>query len=168
MTITKDKVVVIDYCLKNSGGDVLDSSEDAAPLEYLHGYSNVIPGLERELEGKNETDEFSVVVEPKDGYGEYNDNLVMEVPRENFPEDIEITVGTQFEADSDQGTIPVTVIKAASELITVDANHPLAGEKLFFSVKVVSVRDATQDELDNGLDCGHDPDSCGCGCDGCH
>jgi FKBP-type peptidyl-prolyl cis-trans isomerase SlyD len=170
MTITKDKVVTIDYSLRNSEGDLLDSSNHGHPLEYLHGHNNVISGLEKELEGKQAADEFCAVITPEDGYGEYDDSLVMDVPRENFPDNIEIVKGTQFEAESPQGFIPVTVVNVATDIVTVDANHPLAGEKLFFSVKVVSVRDATQEELENGLepqDCTHDHNSCGCDCDGC-
>jgi FKBP-type peptidyl-prolyl cis-trans isomerase SlyD len=168
MLITKDKVVAIDYCLKNSAGDVLDSSQDSEPLEYLHGHNSMIPGLEKELEGKKDNDSFKVVVNPEDGYGVYDANLQMIVPRENFPEGVEISVGSQFEAESPGGPIPVLVTNVTDEHITVDANHPLAGEKLFFDIKVISVRDATADEIENGLEdcCGHD--DCEGDCCDCH
>ncbi|GMO49913.1 MAG: peptidylprolyl isomerase [Treponemataceae bacterium] len=164
MTITKDKVVAIDYCLKNSAGDVLDFSDSAKPLEYLHGYHNVIPGLEKSLEGKHESDTFETVIEPDEGYGEYADELVMEVSREIFPAGVDIAVGARFQADSASGPVMVTVSRIAGESITVDANHPFAGERLFFSVKVISVRDASQAEIDHGLSrCGGGCAVC-CGC----
>jgi len=173
MTIINDTVVAIDYCLKNSAGEIIDSSDGAEPLEYLHGHQNIIPGLEKALDGKKADDAFDVVVDPESGYGEYNDSLVMDVPRENFPDGVAISVGTKFEAESPGGYITVTVTKVGDGTVTVDANHPLAGETLFFSGKVISVRDATQEEIDSGLDdcdcgCEHDHDSCGCDCAGCH
>jgi FKBP-type peptidyl-prolyl cis-trans isomerase SlyD len=166
MTITKNKVVAIDYCLKDSAGEVLDSSEGLEPLEYLHGYHNVLSGLETRLEGKRESDVFEAVIEPREGYGEYDDNLVLDVPRGNFPEGADIAVGARFLADSLDGPVTVTVCRVADDSVTIDANHPFAGKRLFFSVKVVSVRDASQEEIDRGLSgCGGK--SCAA-CSGCH
>jgi len=159
MTIAKDKVVSIEYTLTDDQNEVLDSSEGMGPLEYLHGHNNLIPGLEKELEGKKAGDTLKATIAPADAYGEFQDELVVEVDRSQFPDDVEITEGMQFEAGSPEGSRVVTVTKINDSKVTVDANHPLAGETLHFDVKVVSVREATDDEKANGL-----KGSCGCGC----
>ncbi len=171
MNIKKDMVVSIDYTLKNKDGEVIDTSKEVGPLEYIHGNGNLIPGLEKELEGKKEGDSLEVEIKPEDGYGEYSEELVVEVPRENFDVDATIEVGMQFEA----GPRIVTVKKIEGDTVTIDANHELAGQTLFFDVKICSVREATPVELQqlNSSSCGCgsggggcNPDSCGSGC-GC-
>lgn len=159
MTIAKDSVVSIEYTLTDDQNEVLDSSEGMGPLEYLHGHNNLIPGLEKELEGKNVGDSFKAVVKPEDAYGEIQKELVVEVDRAQFPDDVEITVGMQFEAGGPDGSRIVTVTDVKDNKITVDANHPLAGETLHFDVKVVSIREATEQEKAEGLE-----SACGCGC----
>jgi len=150
MTITQDKVVLIDYTLKNAEGEVIDSSEGAAPLAYLHGAENIVQGLERELEGKKEGDSLSVVVKPEDGYGVHNEELIGAVPREMFESDMDIEVGMTFQAETDQGVQMVRVVGLSDEEVTVDGNHPLAGETLHFDVTVCEVRDASEEELEHG------------------
>lgn len=162
MTITKDSVVSIEYTLTDDQQEVLDSSEGVGPLEYLHGQGNLIPGLEKELEGKKAGDTFKTVVKPADAYGDYQDDLVVQVERSQFPEDVEIVEGMQFEAGSPDGSRVVTVTGIDGDKVTVDANHPLAGETLHFDVTVVSVRESTDEEKKNGLE-----HSCGCGSGGC-
>lgn len=172
MTICKDSVVSIEYTLTDDQKEVLDSSEGMGPLEYLHGHSNLIPGLEKELEGKKAGDAFKVSVKPEEAYGVYHDELVVEVDRNQFPDDVEIEVGMQFEAGGPNGSQVVTVTDVKETKVTVDANHPLAGETLHFDVKVISVRESTDEEKANGLEsgcgcgCGHD-DDCDCEEDGC-
>jgi len=150
MTISQDKVVTIDYTLKNAKGDVLDSSEGQEPLIYLHGAENIVPGLERELEGKTIGDALQAVVAPADGYGVRNDELVGAVPREMFESDMELEVGMSFQAETDQGVQVVNIVALTDEEVTVDGNHPLAGETLHFDVTVCAVRDATAEELEHG------------------
>lgn len=157
MTISKDKMVSIEYTLKNSTGEVIDSSQDAGPLDYIHGRGDLIAGLEAALEGKVAGDAFAVEIEAADAYGEKNPEAVFDVPKSQF-DGADIEVGMQFEASSPEGSHVVTVVKITDESVTVDANHPLAGEKLFFDIKVVEVREATAEELAGG-GCG-----CGCGC----
>ena len=160
MKISQNTVVSIDYTVKDSAGNVIDSSSGGLPLEYIHGTGRLITGLEKELEGKSEGDAFSVEIAPKDAYGEYDDSLLIEVPRANFDADAEIKVGMKFHATSPGGPAIVKVTKVTDETVTVDANHELAGKTLFFDVKVVSVREATEDEL-------NPPSGCGGGCGGC-
>ncbi|HIW36112.1 MAG TPA: peptidylprolyl isomerase [Candidatus Treponema faecavium] len=159
MKIEKNKVVSIEYVLKDADGEILDSSEDMGALEYIHGRGDLIAGLERELEGKAAGEKLSVVVEPADAYGEYNRELVVEVPRSQFDDSVDIEAGMQFEAESAEGSHLVTVVDVKDGVVVVDANHPLAGEKLFFDVEIKDVRDATEEELNRGL---HD-EGCGCG-----
>lgn len=171
MTISKDSVVSIEYTLTDDQKEVLDSSDGMGPLEYLHGHSNLIPGLEKELEGKKAGDAFKVSIKPEEAYGVYHDELVVQVDKNQFPDDAEIEVGMQFEAGGPNGSQVVTVTKVEDDKITVDANHPLAGENLHFDVKVISVRESTEEERANGLDqgcgcgCGHDHGECGDDCD---
>jgi len=150
MTITQDKVVLIDYTLKNAEGEVLDSSEGQEPLAYLHGAENIVLGLERELTGKKVGDSLSVIVSPEDGYGVRNDDLLGAVPREMFESDMDIEVGMTFQAETDQGIQTVSVVALNDEEVTVDGNHPLAGETLHFDVTVCEIRDASAEELEHG------------------
>lgn len=150
MQISANKVVSIDYTLTNSEGAVIDSSEGRGPLAYLQGHGNIIPGLENALEGKSVGDSLNVTIEPKDGYGERDDTLTQAVPRQMFENADEIQVGMQFQTMTEQGPHIVTVISVDDENVTVDANHPLAGETLNFDVSVVEIREATAEELEHG------------------
>ncbi len=151
MQIAKDKVVAIDYTLKDDDGSVLDTSEGKQPLAYLHGNGNIIPGLEKALEGKSAGEELSVRIEPAEAYGERRDELTQVVPREMFQGVDNLEVGMQFQAGGgDDGGQIVTIAAIEGEQVTVDANHPMAGVALNFDVKVVEVRDATDDEVEHG------------------
>lgn len=150
MNISANKVVSIDYTLKDDQGQVLDTSEGREPLVYLHGAQNIIPGLESALEGKDTDDELSVHVDPEQAYGSRDDSKIQQVPREMFG-DAEVKVGAQYHAAGPNGeALVVTVTDADGENVTVDGNHPLAGVPLNFDVKVVDVRDATEEELAHG------------------
>jgi len=150
MKIAHEKVVSIHYTLTNGEGTVLDSSSGGHPLAYLHGFGNIIPGLENALEGKETGDKLSVTVEPEEGYGARDERLVQAVPRGAFKGVTELAPGMQFQAQGPQGTRLVVVTKVAEDVVTVDANHPLAGQTLHFEVEVSEVRDATSEELEHG------------------
>ena len=150
MQIADKMVVTIDYTLKDDNGTVLDSSTEGN-FAYLHGAHNIIPGLENALSGKSAGDEVEVSVSPAEGYGERNDSMIQSVPRDMFDSEQEIQVGMQFHAQSPEGDmIVVTVTDVADDDITVDGNHPLAGVNLNFGVKVVDVREASQEEIEHG------------------
>jgi FKBP-type peptidyl-prolyl cis-trans isomerase SlyD len=165
MKIEKNKMVSIDYVLTDKDGIEIDSSKKGGPLEYLHGNGNLIPGLETKLEGLEEGSSIKVVVEPKDAYGEYDDSLIIEVPRDRFDIETPIEIGMMFQA----GPSVVRIIKIADDVVTVDANHELAGKTLCFNVDVRGVREATEEELKPSKcsgSCGNCDGSCGGNCDG--
>ena len=151
MEIKNDHVVAIHYTLTNTDGAVIDSSSGREPLKYLHGYGNIIRGLEQALTGKKVGDALNVAIEPVDAYGERDEDLVQEVPREAFQGVDEVEVGMQFHAQSpDGGAIPVKVVAVNADSVTLDGNHELAGERLHFAVSVEDIRAATAEELDHG------------------
>lgn len=161
MTITQDTFVSINYTLKNKDGQVIDSSNNGEPLEFIAGRGFLIAGLEKELEGKKAGDKFAAVIPPAEAYGEYSDQLRVSVPRSQFDTDVEIEVGMQFQAGMGQ---IVTVKEVKENEIVIDANHPLAGETLYFDVEIVSVRAATSEEIAAIL---APRGGCGGGCGGC-
>lgn len=169
MEITKDKVVSIDYVLTSDSGEVLDRS-DGEPLEYLHGNENIIPGLERQLEGKKEGDVLKCVVEAADAYGLKDEELVFNVSKNDFADPASIAPGMQFQMQDHDGIRVVTVVGLEGDEVKIDANHPLAGQRLTFDINVRGIREASEEELKHGHvhGHGHSHDDCGCGCgDGC-
>ncbi|WP_144395491.1 peptidylprolyl isomerase [Pleionea sediminis] len=150
MNITKDKVVSMHYTVKNSDGDVIDSSEGRDPLLYMQGHRNIIPGLENALEGKAIGDKVEATIAPAEAYGEVIEELIQDVPRSAFEGVDKLEVGMNFQAQSEQGPVNVVIKEVSEEKVTVDGNHPLAGQTLNFNVEVVEVRDATEEELSHG------------------
>ena len=151
MKIENNRVVALHYTLKNDDGVELDSSAGKDPLQYLHGGEGIIPGLEQELSGKEVGDKFVVTIKPEDAYGDARPDLVNEVPRAQFSEDQEIKPGMQFQAQGPNGeTQIVTVTAVSDDTITIDANHPLAGQVLHFDVSVEEIREATEEEIAHG------------------
>lgn len=141
----------MDYELKDDEGTLLDKSPADAPLAYLHGHKNIIPGLEKGLEGERVGVEKAVIVPPVDAYGEYNPSLRQELERSMFPKDAPVELGMRFRAGTPEGgQVVVRVTDISDDKVTVDANHELAGKNLNFTVKVREVRDATKDELEHG------------------
>jgi FKBP-type peptidyl-prolyl cis-trans isomerase SlyD len=143
-----DTLVTVAYTLYDEDGDVLDRTDVEAPLSYLHGYGQIVPGLERALEGLSKGDGRSVVVPPALGYGEYDPEGVLEVERGEFPSPERIEVGDEFVAESPEGEeVPITVLEVKGDALLVDTNHPLAGETLRFDFTVIDVRPATDFEI---------------------
>jgi len=151
MLISRNKVVRFEYNLTDDNAKVLDSSDSGVPMAYLHGNGNIIPGLEAALEGKRAGESLSVRIAPADAYGERDNALVQNVPREMFEDSDSIQVGMQFQSgDPDGENRIVTVIGTDTASITIDGNHPLAGVPLNFAVTIVDVRDASSEELAHG------------------
>ena len=150
MQITQNKVVTLDYILKDDAGDLIDES-DGGNFSYLHGANNIIKGLEQALEGKQAGDNLQLTIEPDDAYGEINPEAIAVVGPDMFPPEMELEVGMRFNAESDNGQPMEIMITAIDEDgIVIDSNHPLAGETLHFDVLIVNVREATREELKNG------------------
>lgn len=144
----------------DNDGNSIDNSFDGEPLIFVVGTGYLISGLENALQGKQAGDKLSVTVEPDEGYGERNDNLMQAVPKSMF-EGMEIEVGMQFRASTDDGDQSVMIIDIQDEEVIVDGNNPLAGITLNFDVEILEVRDATDDELAHGHvhgegGCGHE------------
>jgi FKBP-type peptidyl-prolyl cis-trans isomerase SlyD len=150
MQIAERTVASFNYTLTNDAGEVIDTSEGRAPLAYLHGAGNIVPGLEKEMTGRSPGDRFDVVVTPEEGYGTPNPMLIQTVPREAFQGVDTIEVGMAFQAQTPQGPLSVVVSKVDADNVTVDGNHPLAGQTLHFAIEVTDVRDASVEELAHG------------------
>ena len=150
MQIVDQKVVTLHYTLTDNEGRVIDQSEDGS-FAYLHGASNIIPGLENALSGKSAGEELSVAVSPEDAYGDRDESMLQQVPKNMFEDTDQIAVGTQFHAQGPNGEmLVVTVMEVQEEHVLVDGNHPLAGVELNFDVKIIDVRDASEEEVEHG------------------
>lgn len=149
-TITDGKVASIHFTLRTDGQEI-DSTGTGEPLLYLHGAKNIVPGLETALQGKTVGDEVQASVAPTEGYGERQEAPPMRVPRNQFPPDFPAQVGMPVGGEDDEGKVFTYWITAVEDdNVIVDPNHPLAGRTLDFDVRVMSVRDATADELSHG------------------
>ena len=150
MKISANHVVTINYILKDNDDNIIDQSDDSS-FCYLHGASNIIPGLESALTGKSSGDEVSVSIAPEEGYGIRDESKIQAVPRDAFPADQAIEPGMQFHAEGPEGqSVVVTVAKVADDIVTVDGNHPLAGVTLNFEVTIADIREASAEELEHG------------------
>lgn len=166
MKIAKDSVVSIAYQVRTKDGVLVDEATSVTPLEYLQGAGNLIKGLEDALTGRQAGDKFDVEVSSNNAYGDYNDNLVQQVPRDVFVGVDELEVGMRFLADTEHGPVPVEITAIDGDKVTVDGNHMLAGQDLKFNVEVINVREATDEELTHGHVHGaHGHHHGGCGCD---
>jgi FKBP-type peptidyl-prolyl cis-trans isomerase SlyD len=148
--IAADRVVTIHYTLKDDKGTVLDSSAGGEPLAYIQGHGNLVAGLEKALEGKQDGNTLAVVIPPEEGYGERDEKLIQRVPKRSLQGSGEIKKGMQFQARTDDGMRLFTVTGVIGDMVSLDGNHPLADQTLHFDVEVVSVREATSEELEHG------------------
>lgn len=172
MAITSENCVVgIEYEVKEAGqADVVDSNKGQAPLEFIMGKGQIIPGLEKGLCGMTKGDSADLMIPAADAYGAYNEEAIQTVPIDQF-EGIELKEGLTLYGQGENGeTAQVTVKSFTENDVNIDFNHPMAGKDLMFSIKVTEAREATADEISSGVVGGHEPaagGSCGTGC-GCH
>ncbi len=160
VTVQDNWVISLGYTLRLADGQVVDTSEGHEPLEFVTGQGQIIPGLESALLGMAVGDEKDVVVAPADGYGEREPDLSETLPRSIFPPEVE--VGDSFRMRTETGQMVVVYVDSIDENnVVVDLNHPLAGETLYFHVKVLDAREATEEDLAGCAGCG---DGCSCGC----
>ena len=150
LKVQNGQVVSMEYILRVDG-DILDSSEGGHPLQFVAGVGNIIPGLEKEMLGMALGDSKDVVVAPAEGYGELSDEAFMEVPRDQFPKEIPMEIGTELQVQDPSGAPRYARIESVDEKTArLNFNHPLAGKELHFNVKVVDLREATKEELEHG------------------
>ncbi|NLE10899.1 MAG: peptidylprolyl isomerase [Actinobacteria bacterium] len=148
MEATRGAVVTFTYTLTSDEGRLLSEAGDR--IEYLHGYGNIIPGLEKALEGMSPGDRRSVAVEPEDAYGQHDPDGVMNLSRDLSMADMDLAPGMRVIGETENGPVTLVVREVNADSIVVDANHPLAGMRLHFDVEIVDVRPASEEELAQG------------------
>ncbi len=143
--------VSMSYILKDREGIVIDESQDEIPLTYLHGHKNIVPGLEKALTGASLGETKKVIVSPEEGYGEREDQMLLQVPRSQLPQEMKPEIGMGLTMETENGhTVPVRVSEVHDEHVVLDANHELAGVELHFEVRIESIREATTEEISHG------------------
>lgn len=149
-TVQNDVVVSMEYTLRVNDEEI-DSSKGQPPLEFLAGHGNIISGLEREMMGMKVGESRDVVIPPSEGYGEFDDQAYMDVPRSAFPPDMQVEEGLELSVRDDTGQARYArVDNIDGDVVTLNFNHPLAGDELHFNVKVVGLREPTAEELAHG------------------
>lgn len=149
-TVQKNMVVSMEYTL-HVDGEKIDSSEGQDPLQFLAGHGNIISGLEREMMGMKVGDSKDVKIQPAEAYGEFDENAFMQVPRDQFPKDMPVEEGLELTVRDDSGQSRYARVDAVEgENVTLNFNHPLAGDELQFNIKVVGLREPTDEELEHG------------------
>ena len=165
-TVQNDAFVAIEYTLKLDSGEIVDKSAAGKPLGIVVGNGQIIPGLERALLGHKLGDAFQVDVPAADGYGKVDAEMIQTMPRKNFPNSEALEVDMVFQAQTPHGAVSFRVKEILEEDVVADFNHPLAGEDLHFEVKIIEVREATEEDLEalhQHHGCGsHDCGSCHC------
>lgn len=150
MKVANGMVVSMYYLLTDENNDTLDTTEGGDAFAYLHGHGNIIPGLEQGLEGLEIGNKAHVVVLPAQGYGPRNPEAVIQVPLSEFPEDMELTPGGRVMMEGPEGDVVLTIAAIDDGMVTLDANHPLAGMILHFDIQIVGLRPATEEEIEHG------------------
>lgn len=150
MKVARDMVVTLHYILTDDNNDTLESTEDSEPFGYLHGHGNVIPGFENGLEGAEIGQKLHLTIYPAQGYGPRNAEAIVHVPRDQFDPEIGIDVGMQVQAEGENGPIVFTIKAITDSEVTLDGNHPLAGEVLHYDIEIIDIRPASDEELAHG------------------
>lgn len=174
LAIAPDTVVTLSFVLLDQRGEPVDRVTKEEPLTYVHGYAQIVPGLERQIEGLHAGDKGTFDVEADEAFGDRDEDAVFAVDRTDFPDADDVVVGDEFMAEGPDGEpIAMRVVEVREDALVVDTNHPLAGQKIRFEVEVASVREANEQEIaeaqaeleriiaeeeDGGCGCGHDHD----------
>lgn len=149
MTAVQTRVIAFNYVLKNSTGELLDSSEPNQPMPFLEGRQQIIPALEAEIVKMSEGDKKTVALTAKDAYGEFRQDMLMDVPKEELAH-LKIDIGSHLQLQLNQQVRVVKVTQISDTTVTLDGNHPLAGVDLVFDIEIALVRQATADEIAHG------------------
>ena len=151
MRVKQGRVILLDYMVRVGSGQVVETSSGRAPIEYLHGAGQILPALERALEGLSEGEQAAFSIPAEDAYGERKEDNVVSLPKRLFPGDVKLEEGLCLYARASGGqSYPITVKEVRAEMVVVDLNHPLAGERLFFEVNIRGVRPAGNQEIFSG------------------
>lgn len=151
MPIGQNKVVTMNYTLKDNQGNVIQTTEKKEPFQFLSGNKQILPKLEQEIDNMIIGSKKNVKIPANEAYGEYSEQAVQQVDKKNFPNDVELKAGMEFVANSPEGQqMPFVVKEVKDKEVTIDFNHPLAGKDLEFDVELVDVRDASLEELQHG------------------
>lgn len=165
MQVEDKAYVAIDYKLTLDNGEEIDKSPEGQPLGFIVGTGQIIPGLEKGLVGKTTGDTLQVTVEPDEAYGQPREDLVQELPKTQFPDDVEIEPGMTFQAQGPNGPLMINVVEVQDENVKVDLNHPLAGKTLQFDVTINEVRQPTEAEMNEVVQsCATESEGCAPGC----
>lgn len=175
LAIAPDTVVTLSYVLFDQNGEAVDRVEKTEPLTYVHGYAQLVPGLERQIAGLKAGDRGSFTVDAEEAFGDHDEEAVFEVDKSDFPDANEVEVGDEFMAEGPGGEpIAMRVLEVHPDSFVVDTNHPLAGQKVRFEVEVADVRAASEQEIADAqaeleqMIAEGDDDACGCGHDHGH
>lgn len=151
MQITDNVVVYFHYALIDEQDEVLDGSKGGDPIPYLHGYHNIVPGLEKALTDRSAAEHFRVSLTPLEAYGEIDEDKIYDVERKLFTDMPDLSIGLMCHMTNESGEDElVSVVDIDDEVVTVDANHPYAGQSLTFDVEIISVREASPQEIQAG------------------
>ncbi len=151
MKIEPGKVVTLSYDICDEKGEIVESSDISGSISFLHGKQSIIPGLNAKLTGMGEGDENTFEFPPEEAFGRVEDMPTKTIPRNEFPEGLELEAGTRFEAGMPGGqTIVLEVVKPDGDPVEVRMIHPLAGMTISMSVKIIAIRDATKAEQEAG------------------
>lgn len=150
MKIEESKVVVLDFILSDEDGNILEDTKEVGPFAYIQGIGDFIPKIEEILEGKTEGFQSKIIVSPEEGYGQYDEELISEMLKDDFSEFDDIYEGLDFQAETDEGLMEFVIKSIEDDVVLVDGNHPFAGKNLTFDLKVTEVRDASEEELEHG------------------
>ncbi len=151
MAIRQNKVVTMNYTLKDSEGNIIQTTGNGEPFQFLSGNQQILPKLEIEIENMIIGSKKNVKIIANEAYGEYSEQAVQQANKNNFPKDVDLQVGMEFVANSPEGhQMPFVITNIKDEEVTIDFNHPLAGKDLEFDIELIDIRDATIDEMQHG------------------
>jgi len=151
MKVTKDKAVTFFYSLRDIDGPELENNQNSVPMEYLHGYKNILPALEKEMEGMKEGEPKDITLTPDKAYGPRNENAFQKIPVKHLVGKYKrLLPGTLVKVNTDKGVVNASVVKAGKFMVNLDMNHPFAGKTLVFSVSIANIRDASSEEISQG------------------
>jgi len=149
MKVTKNSIVTLEYVLMDSTGEVLESSKVDGEYDYLHGIGEMLPGVEKALNGLEKGAKIDIVIPPEDGFGIKNEDLIVEVEKDIFPEDSVLETGVEFDVEDEDGDNIITILEVRGDKVLVDKNHPLAGETLRVKAEIIDIRMAEDWEIEH-------------------